>query len=1631
MRQRLTLLFAGLWFLSLGIGSLLAQTPAATPDENPEGNTGALKEQVTTGGSYSAHSGNGTRIINDLHLPGALGVYGLDFTRYWNSLPNDSDNPYAVLPSSFGVSGWSHSWEWYAQEEDTSEKIDPLDDNSEEIFTTAITITFPDGHANRYKITRSNRGVYSGGVLIPGDPRCGPPYTVPEQNGFLIGGGVYDFLRDMAPDGSQFWLYRADGGAVHFINGPLIYQASEVYDPHGLHTALTYDASGHVTHVQQDGGRSLTITWGYHQGSSAPVIDRVDTGGYAGSQFVEYHYARFPDPNTGNFLVLSGVRYPGDVAPGQDASAIYTYGNCYGDEPCTGATSSSPLLKVADDPHYAGAMTKIRYTYQGSDCQIQDQPAPGFEPYPNAKLDYYLAQSTAIAAEKSNYADQFGPITVSSFGIGCFTGTRSETNGLGGWRQFYFGRSAGQEEASAGYQLVRLTDFTNQYPFPANLPFERQRGGDHPSDWWDGRNLRTSFVYADQSGQPSEVHHVTADGSVHRYDRVNPGASEARDPARIHSFLNHWVFSRIDERNLTTTYRRDSRRRVTDITYPDGNSEHFDYDTNGFNQVTSHRLPSGATISYLYDGRGLLLQESNDVDGPGPVKEYTYDELDRVKTVKDGRARANGKDFSTRMTYNGRHQALTVEYAGMNNGTSNPTVSYGYDPHGNCNSITDEMGHTSTYAYDDYRRCIRYTEPLNAPGWNGAGTVVSRRWDWIYDRYIDGVGLRGAYTHTANVWRIQIEPGFNAAGERKMTARWHDLQNRITLEQTGWIQPPHPENPDYLGDWYWSADGETHTFAYDENGNKKTYTDPRGRLTSYTYDLRNRLFQTIEPLNRVTATQYDTTGNKTLVTFPDNTTQQWLDYTPFGQAERFIDERGNTTNLNHKWGPMNKLASVVTHRDRDGGGTEDQPTTFQYDPMGRPTQVLFPDGSHEDSTYECGNGASYGCDQVHSWSTRKGQTKYVHYDARGREDSHSWENLNGACDPGLDTGAAPCIARTWDAANRLTNISNKFSAVDYQYDAAGQALSEGNAITGSNGHVVTNYSRYPNGDVAHLGYPDGFPLRTDCTARGQVKTVGIDDGNGNWIAQFVNYTYLADGKVDHQDYPHNGTSTAFGYDGRGFTNSVLHKRTATSQTLSSRTYARDSRDRINSWVKGTDTTINPMENGRGNRYAYDFEGQLTDAYYGALDPGGNLNNWGREDHFNYDALGNRRSWDYLASRGQWMNFTRKDNGLNEYRAWSPYSTINYDDDIGGSWGAPGAANGVIMQDGWITAGFNALNQPMYIWSGNVGWTYFGYDPLGRCVKRWVGSDGSAGANPATYLYYEGWSLIQEGPGAGTPDRIYVHGAQLDQILCSYQYSTGIALDFYYDAMGHCTLLIDDYSGNIWEQYDYDVFGKPYFYDGSGTARPNGSAYGTRFLFTGREWLSDLHLYDYRNRLYQPELGRFLQPDPKEFGAGDYNLYRYCHNDPVNKTDPDGLVDLSYTPAADTAHTWEDSFNPSDRFTVAGHANSQFIADQKGNALTPSQVAKDMIAKGFTPEKPVLLVGCETGKGENSFASKLANALAKLTGAETKVQAPTTKIGSGSTKGAEPTVQNNEKTGKPGELKTFTGTPPEKKLKKDQ
>jgi RHS repeat-associated protein len=54
------------------------------------------------------------------------------------------------------------------------------------------------------------------------------------------------------------------------------------------------------------------------------------------------------------------------------------------------------------------------------------------------------------------------------------------------------------------------------------------------------------------------------------------------------------------------------------------------------------------------------------------------------------------------------------------------------------------------------------------------------------------------------------------------------------------------------------------------------------------------------------------------------------------------------------------------------------------------------------------------------------------------------------------------------------------------------------------------------------------------------------------------------------------------------------------------------------------------------------------------------------------------------------------------------------------------------------------------------------------------------------------------------------------------------------------------------------------------------------------------IYDYGARWYDPELGRFLQPDsivPEPFNPQSLNRYSYVMNDPVNRVDPTGQLKI--------------------------------------------------------------------------------------------------------------------------------------------
>jgi RHS repeat-associated protein len=115
---------------------------------------------------------------------------------------------------------------------------------------------------------------------------------------------------------------------------------------------------------------------------------------------------------------------------------------------------------------------------------------------------------------------------------------------------------------------------------------------------------------------------------------------------------------------------------------------------------------------------------------------------------------------------------------------------------------------------------------------------------------------------------------------------------------------------------------------------------------------------------------------------------------------------------------------------------------------------------------------------------------------------------------------------------------------------------------------------------------------------------------------------------------------------------------------------------------------------------------------------------------------------------------------------------------------------------------------------------------------------------------------------------------------------GTAAYYYQDELGSTSHLAGG-TGALIESYHYDLYGKPRVYTASGVYQPSATPQA-KDLFTGQRWVSEIGLYDDRNRFMSPDLGRFLQPDPIGFKGDASNLYRYCGNDWANRTDPMGL-----------------------------------------------------------------------------------------------------------------------------------------------
>jgi RHS repeat-associated protein len=260
-------------------------------------------------------------------------------------------------------------------------------------------------------------------------------------------------------------------------------------------------------------------------------------------------------------------------------------------------------------------------------------------------------------------------------------------------------------------------------------------------------------------------------------------------------------------------------------------------------------------------------------------------------------------------------------------------------------------------------------------------------------------------------------------------------------------------------------------------------------------------------------------------------------------------------------------------------------------------------------------------------------------------------------------------------------------------------------------------------------------------------------------------------------------------------------------------------------------------------YSYDAASQLI-----------SVSGPGLSETYAYDAAGNR------TRRGA---ITYTYDAADQLTSSSDGATYTYD--------ANGNLRAKTIGGQTTTFNWDARDQLARIDFSDGTFAAYTYDGTGNRVSK---RDRSG---VATYYVYDNLDLAQEVNAAGQATASYVY-ASLDMPLSMTR--GGVAYFYLYDGLGNVAGLTDA-AGTLVASYRYDPWGNVIATGGSNPSLAN------PFRFTGRQWDAESGLYYYRARYYDPQLGRFISPDPLTRGGGG-NRYAYVDNNPIGQTDALGL-----------------------------------------------------------------------------------------------------------------------------------------------
>ena len=352
---------------------------------------------------------------------------------------------------------------------------------------------------------------------------------------------------------------------------------------------------------------------------------------------------------------------------------------------------------------------------------------------------------------------------------------------------------------------------------------------------------------------------------------------------------------------------------------------------------------------------------------------------------------------------------------------------------------------------------------------------------------------------------------------------------------------------------------QTTTFTYDDRNRLISTTDPLGKVESYDYDGNDNLTKRITPKLEQIVFAYDPVNQLLSKTLPGSQVTSYT-YSTVGNLLTVTDP---DSALTMTYNQANRLLTTST------AGSSNQPSvtlTYTYDKNGDRLTAVDLSGTNT-YVYDVLN-------RLTSLTSPAGATTYA-YDALSRRTSLTLPN-------GTQT------LYTYDVASQINNILHKITATntpinnaDYVYNAVGNRTQ----LTDRRGSQAFGYDQLDRlNSASHplLATPQAFAY----DPVGNRTTGGSVVNAGNQLTADANHSYQYDdnGNLTRKTLLATGALTAYTYDAENRLTKVEEFVAGNPTAFATSTYRYD----------GLDRRIEKVANGHTKRYIYDGEDILLE-----------------------------------------------------------------------------------------------------------------------------------------------------------------------------------------------------------------------------------------------------------------------------------------------------------------------------------------------------------------------------------------------------------------------------------------------------